>query len=66
MNKHKNDHWRISDINEYNCPICKEPLIEFDTPDELTERSVCCYCEVLISIKDISTDDDLLWKVCEK
>jgi hypothetical protein len=37
---------------------------QFDEPDEMTERYVCCFCEILVTIKDISVEDEIIDKVC--
>lgn len=46
------------------CPVCQEKMSKFDEPDDMTERYVCCYCEILVSIKDISVEDEIIESLC--
>ena len=46
------------------CPMCKEEMNDFDKPDELTDRYFCCFCKILVTIKDISVDD-MVDEICQ-
>lgn len=47
------------------CPMCHETMNDFDKPDEMTDRYTCCLCEIMVTIQDISAEDEILDNSCD-
>lgn len=47
------------------CPLCEMEVEDFNEPDG-AERAFCCNCRVMITIHDMTDDDEICQKEDEE